>query len=74
MTSGTFTVTLTLQAHIALTIQDNVRVLVDNDAPVGGADGDGASFAGSGSIYIDSSTGILYRNEGTAAMTVWTSL
>lgn len=74
VTSGTFTCTLTLQTHIALRLQDTVVVLVDNDAPAGGADGDGASFAGSGSIYIDTSTGKHYRNEGTSAMTNWAAL
>ena len=73
-TSGTFSCTLTKQIAIAARIDSSVVVLVDNDAPVNGADGDGASFAGTGSIYIDKSAGMIYRNDGTAAMVNWVSM
>lgn len=73
-TSTEWSCTLTKQPKPAFTIKDNILILVDNDAPVGGADGDGAGYAGAGSLYIDTAVGAIYRNEGTAAMTNWASL
>jgi hypothetical protein len=41
-------------------------------APVNGTNGDGASWAGKGSIYIDETTPGMYQNTGTKASPVWT--
>lgn len=73
-TSAAWSCTLTLQPHIARIIHDTIVILVDNDAPINGTDGDGASIAGAGSTYIDTSTGRLYRNDGNSAMPIWVAM
>jgi hypothetical protein len=43
-------------------------------APTDGAAGDGASWAGKGSLLIDSTNGVLYINTGTKASPTWTKV
>jgi hypothetical protein len=43
-------------------MEDDVVVMVDAGAPVNGTTGD--DFAGTGSLYVDSTAGVLYINTG----------
>lgn len=52
-------------------VQD-VVVLVDNGAPTSGVSGTGAGTAGKGSLYVDTTAGVLYINTGTLASPTWT--
>ena len=52
----------------------NIVHLVSSTMPISGGDGSGASFAGPGSTCVDNSTGIVYVNENTAALPVWTPI
>ena len=49
-------------------------ILVDDEAPASGTDGDGARFAGAGSIYIDTNAGQVYRNDGNSTNPIWTGI
>jgi hypothetical protein len=53
---------------------NNVWIFHAEAAPTDGTSGDGASWAGPGSIYIDrtASTGKAYINTGTLASPTWT--
>lgn len=53
---------------------NNVWIFHAEAAPTNGTSGDGASWAGPGSIYIDrtASTGKAYINTGTLASPTWT--
>ena len=54
---------------------DGLYIGWDNDEPASGADGDGAGFAGHGSLYIDTSAdGRVYFNQTTKDMVSWTTL
>ena len=55
-------------------IGSNVWIFHAPTAPTDGTSGDGASWAGPGSIYIDrtASTGKAYINTGTQASPTWT--
>ena len=51
-------------------MEDDVVVMVDAGAPNTGTTG--ATFAGVGSLYIDSTNGVLYINTNTIASPTWT--
>jgi hypothetical protein len=44
-------------------------VMVDAGAPVNGTTGD--NFAGTGSLYVDSTAGVLYINTGAISNPTW---
>jgi len=50
-------------------MEDDVVVMVDAGAPVNGTTGD--NFAGTGSLYVDSTAGKLYINTGAIASPNW---
>ena len=50
-------------------MEDDVVVMVDAGAPVNGTTGD--NFAGTGSLYVDSSSGVLYINTGAISNPTW---
>jgi len=50
-------------------MEDDVVVMVDAGAPVNGTTGD--NFAGTGSLYVDSTAGKLYINTGAIASPTW---
>jgi len=51
-------------------MEDDVCVMVDAGAPVNGTTGD--NFAGTGSLYVDSTAGVLYINTGAITNPTWT--
>ena len=51
-------------------MEDDVVVMVDAGAPVNGTTGD--NFAGTGSLYVDSTAGVLYINTGAINNPTWT--
>jgi hypothetical protein len=57
-----------------LKLDDSLFILWDDETPSSGIDGDGAQYAGKGSLYIDTDGGLLYRNDGTATETNWVSV
>jgi hypothetical protein len=59
-----------LKAPLRL-VQD-VVVLVNDGAPTSGPTGTGNGVAGKGSLYIDTTNGVLYINTGTMASPTWT--
>ena len=73
-TSGTVPCYLSRHIDAKATFADGLVLLSDDEAPASGTDGDGAGFAGPGSIYIDTDSGLIYRNDGNAAMPIWTTL
>jgi len=50
-------------------MEDDVVVMVDAGAPVNGTTGD--NFAGTGSLYVDSTAGKLYINTGAISNPTW---
>jgi len=53
----------------------DVWSIVSEDIPVSGTDGDGAGFAGAGSIYYcTGSISNIYRNDGNATMPIWKAM
>ncbi len=42
-------------------------------APTNGTSGDGAGWAGKGSMYLDSNAGEIYTNTNTKASPTWTN-
>jgi hypothetical protein len=50
-------------------MEDDVVVMVDAGAPVNGTTGD--NFAGTGSLYVDSTAGVLYINTGAITSPTW---
>jgi hypothetical protein len=50
-------------------MEDDVVVMVDAGAPVNGTTGD--NFAGTGSLYVDSTAGKLYINTGAITSPTW---
>jgi hypothetical protein len=50
-------------------MEDDVVVMVDAGAPVNGTTGD--DFAGTGSLYVDSTAGVLYINTGAIDNPTW---
>lgn len=50
-------------------MEDDVVVMVDAGAPVNGTTGD--NFAGTGSLYVDSTAGVLYINTGAISSPTW---
>jgi hypothetical protein len=50
-------------------MEDDVVVMVDAGAPVNGTTGD--NFAGTGSLYVDSTAGKLYINTGAISSPTW---
>ena len=63
-----------IQTNVVMMLTASLAVLADSEAPASGVDGDGAGFAGTGSVYIDTSDGKIYSNVGTSSMTSWSSL
>ncbi len=49
-------------------------VLAAEAAPTDGTSGDGAGYAGPGSLYIDATNAFLYINTGTKASPTWTKV
>jgi hypothetical protein len=50
-------------------MEDDVVVMVDAGVPVNGTTGD--NFAGTGSLYVDSTAGVLYINTGAISSPTW---
>jgi len=50
-------------------MEDDVVVMVNTGAPVNGTTGD--NFAGTGSLYVDSTAGVLYINTGAISNPTW---
>ena len=50
-------------------MEDDVVVMVDAGAPTNGTTGD--NFAGTGSLYVDSTAGVLYINTGAISNPTW---
>jgi hypothetical protein len=50
-------------------MEDDVVVMVDAGAPTNGTTGD--NFAGTGSLYVDSTAGKLYINTGAISNPTW---
>lgn len=50
-------------------MEDDVVVMVNAGAPVNGTTGD--NFAGTGSLYVDSTAGVLYINTGAISSPTW---
>ncbi len=65
-------VTTPYKAKVQLT--DDVYILVDDEEPEPGIDGDGAQFAGPGSLYVDYTNAALYINIGTSTMPNWSAV
>ena len=59
-------------AKANIRMEDDVCVLVDAGAPTSGASGTGDNYAGTGSLYVDSTAGKLYINTGTISSPTWT--
>ena len=55
-----------------LSIGNGVWLLTVTGAPTNGTSGDGAGFAGKGSLLSRYDNGTLYQNTGTAASPTWT--
>lgn len=53
-------------------VKNDVFILVDQAVPTNGTSGDGAGFAGKGSLCVDANGGKLYINTGTKASPTWT--
>ena len=51
-------------------MEDDVVIMVNAGAPVNGTTGD--NFAGVGSLYVDSTAGVLYINTGAISNPTWT--
>ncbi len=49
----------------------DIFIFSGTGAPVQGPEGMGAGYAGTGSVYIDSATGVWYRNAGTKDNVAW---
>jgi hypothetical protein len=50
-------------------MEDDVVVMVDAGVPVNGTTGD--NFAGTGSLYVNSTAGVLYINTGAISNPTW---
>ena len=50
-------------------MEDDVCILVDAGVPTNGTTGD--NFAGTGSLYVDSTSGVLYINTGAISNPTW---
>lgn len=48
-----------------------IRHIADSGAPTDGTSGTGAGFAGPGSMYFDTATGLIYTNTGTKLSPTW---
>ena len=55
-------------------LDTGLGILWDNEAPNDGIDGDGVGYAGKGSLYIDTSTGLIYRNDGDTRLANWVTV
>jgi hypothetical protein len=60
----------TVQAEV-LALENDVLILAGAGAPVDGTEGTGAGEAGKGSLYIDRTNAVLYRNSNTKASPTW---
>lgn len=58
----------------AVKLTDDVWMLVYDEAPTSGIDGDGAQYAGPGSLYVDYANAALYINARTSTMPNWTAV
>jgi len=54
-------------------LNSSVILICDAGSPTNGTSGTGVTFAGIGSIYIDTTAGNAYMNTGTKASPTWTS-
>ena len=52
-------------------MEDDVCILVDAGAPTSGASGTGDNYAGTGSLYVDSTSGVLYIQTGAITAPNW---
>jgi hypothetical protein len=52
-------------------VRNDVFILTETGVPTNGTSGDGAGFAGKGSLCIDSTNGKLYINTGTRLSPTW---
>ena len=60
-----------MNAMINQLIKNDVYLSCDTGVPTSGAAGTGAGFAGTGSTYVNLSTGIMYTNIGTKLSPQW---
>ena len=60
-----------MNAMINQLVKNDIYLAVDSGVPTSGASGTGAGFAGPGSTYINTATGIIYTNIGTKAIPQW---
>jgi hypothetical protein len=65
---------LNMWAMLRALVFNNVGILPFQGVPTSGTTGTYATFAGPGSILIDTNTGNLYTNLNTAASPLWTPL
>lgn len=64
-----------LRAIGGITFENGVHFLIPKaGAPTNGTSGDGAGFAGPGSLIVDSTNAFLYINTNTAASPTWTKV
>lgn len=56
----------------AIVVARLAYILAAEAAPTNGTSGDGAGFAGPGSLYIDATNAKLYINTNTKASPTWT--
>jgi hypothetical protein len=60
-----------MNAMINQLVKNDIYLAVDTGVPTSGSTGTGAGFAGTGSPYINLTTGIAYVNIGTKAIPQW---
>lgn len=58
--------------RVGIHLGENVWIFHAAAAPTNGTSGDGAGWAGKGSIYIDRSNAKIYGNTNTKASPTWT--
>ena len=58
-------------AHAGVDLGNSVWMFQGAGVPADGTSGDGAGWAGPGSLYIDRTNGELYTNQNTAASPTW---
>ena len=73
--SDTVTVHLSNHNPHRIHLYGDVWIIISEDLPVGGTDGDGAGFAGAGSQYhCTGAVSGVYRNEGNTTMPIWVAM
>lgn len=60
-----------ISAPTGMHIGNSVYIFQGAGVPTDGTSGDGAGWAGPGSLYLDRTNGELYTNQGTEASPTW---